>query len=314
MKKLLLLIAMVHTMSALAQDHDCNATLSQSELRVFKGMLNGKIAVEIAIQTANNQGELIYSGYIYYPKAKQPAPILIVGRPVKVDPKLPHSDNLCNMRFEEFQNDGSITGRFNLMYYEVEGDIQFYKGSWTNPTTGKSLPMTNMSESFQKPEWYPEEPAPFTAPPREAWHFKHHFNKDKDGWLRDIIVDIYAGDKKSPLSFEEPLCGAFDNYQEQNLPWVTEEDINFDGIPDLMVFIGMTTRAQNMYKAFVWNPVTRQFYYVNEFEEIQEPDIDHQAKTITSVARELDCFYIDVYKWKNGKLTRISNKKVCPND
>jgi len=305
MKQLLSILLLISSTSLAAQNY---------ENHVFKGMLNGKTAVEIAFQTAYNDGEWLTAGYIYYPKAKNPAPILIVGTHLNVDPKLKNSENLFSMRFVEYQDDGSITGRFNLMYYEVEGDYHFHKGSWTNPTTGKSLAMTNMKESFELPSWYPGPPATLTAPKHEAWSFKHHFNKDEDGWLRDIIVDIYADGKKSPLSFEEPLCSAADSEMEKSLPWVTEEDINFDGISDIMVYLGVSTRAQSIYKAFVWNPETRQYYYVKEFEEIQEPDIDTKAKTITSYARDVDGMYIDVYKWKNGKLTQISSKKESQHD
>ena len=76
-----------------------------------------------------------------------------------------------------------------------------------------------------------------------------------------------------------------------------------------MVYLGVTHNAQSLYKAFVWNPVTRQFYDVNAFQEIQEPDFDSGAKTITSVARDAGTFYIDTYKWKNGKLTKVASKK-----
>ena len=43
--------------------------------------------------------------------------------------------------------------------------------------------------------------------------------------------------------------------------------------------------------------------------KIAEPDFDEQAKTITSSARDNQYLYIDVYKWKNGKLIKISSKK-----
>jgi hypothetical protein len=266
--------------------------------------------VEIAFQTARNDGEWVTAGYIYYPNAKSPAPILIVGKNVKVNQKLPNSENLYQLRFEEYQEDGSVSGRFNLMYYEVEGDYHFYKGSWTNPATGKSLPMTDMKESFELPSWYPGPPATLTAPKREAYTFSHSFDKDKDGWLQAIHVEAMANGKKTSLNIQEDLVGAFGDYQEKNLSWVTYDDINFDGIPDLMVYVGLTTRAQSMYKAYVWNPAVRQFYPVPEFDEIQEPDFDAKAKTITSCARSVDTLYIDVYKWKNGKLTRVSGKKL----
>ena len=46
------------------------------------------------------------------------------------------------------------------------------------------------------------------------------------------------------------------------------------------------------------------------FDEIQEPDIDRKTKTITSRARDYQTMYIDTWKWKNGKLKKISTKKL----
>ena len=301
MRKLLSFLFLMSAISLAAHPYkDANGC-------VFKGLLNGRIAVEIVFHTAYNNGDTLRAGYIYYPKAKSPAPILIVGQPVQADDR--PRQGLSSIRFEEFQPDGSISGRFNLIYTEADGSCEFVKGTWTHPSTGKSLPMTSMTAPDEIPSWYPGLPATLTAPKREAWHFKHHFIKDDDGWLRTICVDTFVGSQKDELSIEEPLCGAFDDYQEKNLTWITEDDINFDGIPDLMVYTGLTIHAQSMYKAYVWNPATRRFYYVEAFEDMVEPNIDMQAKAIVCYTREADCVYTDTFRWKNGKLTKISSKK-----
>ena len=51
------------------------------------------------------------------------------------------------------------------------------------------------------------------------------------------------------------------------------------------------------------------FYDVEAFQEIQEPVIDSEDKTITSHVRDVGMLYTDTYKWKNGKLTKIASKK-----
>lgn len=279
----------------------------------FKGLLNGKTAVELVYSNDLNKSEWITAGYIYYPNAKTPAPILIVedwGNEKNVQPE---EDNVFKMRFVEYQPDGEITGIIYLTCAEVEGDWQVLDAQWKNPTTGHIMKFTSIEEQRKKPYWYPGEPTVFTAPSRNEWSiwYKLTDKYDETGdseWMNTINVNFMANDKEM-LSFEEPLNGAVNSEMEEKLEWISEKDINFDGIPDVMVYLGMTTRAQSLYKAFVWNPVTRQFYDVEAFQEIQEPDIESKTKTVTSYARDVDGLYIETYKWKNGKLKQIASKK-----
>ena len=278
----------------------CTNAQTTFEHHGFKALLNGKIQVEIAFETAMNDGEQITAGYIYYPKAKTPAPILIVK----------DGDH-----FTEFQPDGEITGLLTLAYTQANGVFRMQKGSWKNPTTGKVLQLSKITERNNLPNWWPGSPAVLTAPGRDAWEFGYHVYNKETGASEDmntINVIFRVNDKYHPLSFEESLNGTFDRGQDEQIEWVCESDINFDGIPDVMVYLGMTPSAQSLYKAFVWNPVTRQFYPVSAFDEIQEPFFDKTKKTITSTARSYTKAYIDVYKWKNGKLNKVSSKEISP--
>ena len=285
---------------------------AQEEFRYFSGKLNGKIPFELVFETKQaGNNDFRTAGYMYYPNAKNPAPILVVGRALKVNTKDPNADNLFHEGFTEYQPDGEITGKMDIQYYEVEGDYQFKTGTWTNPTTGKKLPMTNVEEHFNnRPSWYPGEPKMLTAPKsRKAYTFKSRFTKEEDGYLKDIIVETYVNGKKQEPDIQEFLNGAFNDYQEKNLGWITEDDINFDGIPDLVIFTGMALHAQGIYIAYIWNPVTLQFYRVQEFQEIVDPQYDKQKKQIETVIRDGDYVYYETYKWKNGKLKKISSKK-----
>ena len=284
---------------------------AQNEIHFFKGKLNGKTAFEL-VYGYQSVGENDYrcAGYMYYPNAKTPAPILVVGHPLKANPKDPNYDNLYREVFEEYQPNGEMTGKMDIQYYEVEGDYQFKSGFWQNPTTGRKLPMTVTEERGNVlPAWWPGTPKTLTAPKREAYSFKVRYEKDENG-LYDVIVDCFANGEKVAPAIREYMNYTLDGENLDQFGFVTEEDINFDGIPDLIVNTGMTTHAQNTQVAYVWNPVTLQFYRVEGFENIVEPTFDKEKKEISTAIRDgYEYVYYETYKWKNGVLKQVSSKR-----
>ena len=109
--------------------------------------------------------------------------------------------------------------------------------------------------------------------------------------------------------------------QEHNivceLPWpvmadqfvggdIEEEDINFDGIPDLQVSTGFTnaTGHNAMYTWYVWDVKSHSFI---ELEEplIISPSIDRENKRITTRLIMDDTATYEEYKWEEGKMVKI---------
>jgi len=99
----------------------------------FEGTLGDKIPVRLKFAV---NGDEIAVGEIFYPKAKNPAPILVVGAPTE--------DGWYYLK--EYQSDGTITGTMMFKIVEEENEPTYIsEGTWTNPRTEKSLPMKNFS-------------------------------------------------------------------------------------------------------------------------------------------------------------------------
>ena len=105
-------------------------------LQRLDAKLNGRIPVIIAFQ---KDAEGIVAGYIYYPRAKNPAPIMIKGV---------FDRGIYDL--SERQPDGSTTGYICLKCDENMN----WSGSWANPTTHKELKLTDIYFSHEVPKWF----------------------------------------------------------------------------------------------------------------------------------------------------------------
>ena len=105
-------------------------------LYTLEAKLNGRIPVIIAFQKDEKD---IVAGYIYYPRAKNPAPIMIKGI---------YDNGTYDLR--ERLNDGTTTGYICLKCDKDEN----WSGGWANPTTHKELKLTDISFSHEAQKWF----------------------------------------------------------------------------------------------------------------------------------------------------------------
>lgn len=116
--------------------------------------LDGRIPVIIAFQENNDDN---VAGYIYYPKAKRPAPIMVAGY-------VTHGKDGDFYSLNEYQADGIITGTIVLQQQLVDGWDHQVTGTWTNPKTQKELKLADVKFSREMPDWFnksllaPEDP------------------------------------------------------------------------------------------------------------------------------------------------------------
>lgn len=92
---------------------------------------------------------------------------------------------------------------------------------------------------------------------------------------------------------------------------IDEDDINFDGIPDLQIELGCFDVSCNNvnYEGFVWDPKKGVFVLVPGYSKIMNPNIEGDA--IVGYEREWDYgkmeFYCEKYQWVNGELVQTED-------
>ena len=97
----------------------------------FEGTLGDKIPAKLKFAV---NGDEIAVGEIYYPKAKNPAPILVVGAPTE-------DGWYC---LKEYQSDGTITG---TMLFKIDGE-DTAGGAYPFPKTRKRQARPNSTSQL----------------------------------------------------------------------------------------------------------------------------------------------------------------------
>ena len=126
---------------------------------------------------------------------------------------------------------------------------------------------------------------------REDYRFNVSFGKDSEGYIGVIHVEGYTTQGDSPaFAFEHELVERLAEMPgpEEAANYVDDKtDINFDGIPDLQIYIGLNAvgRVSEYFAGFVWDDEDKCFAMVPGYDEIRNPVVHPDTKTITSTAR-----------------------------
>ena len=170
----------------------------------FKGKMGGKISVEIAFQKFMDTEKGTVAGYIFYPKAKNPAPILIVGDDM--------GDNYYH--FAEYQPDGTITGWVNLtIANEDAADGPTIKeGEWINPKTGATFSLTTLHSpndivrtQMYLPDWWVDSPLEYDTPDNIGREYGYQqWNQNYKEMMGGNVTFTAAG--KNKIHFNVSNC------------------------------------------------------------------------------------------------------------
>ena len=153
----------------------------------------------------------------------------------------------------------------------------------------------------------PAAPAP-TSDPRSDYTFVTSFEYGEDDdqveWLK---LECRKGEMTQDFGFGFNWSKDKEILVEEGSGAVSEEDINGDGWPDVVVFLGNfgVLSPLYFYGACVWNPDEECFDQVKEYEEIPNAELcELDGKpAVKSVAESLDGeVSTDYYVWEGRKL------------
>lgn len=150
---------------------------------------------------------------------------------------------------------------------------------------------------------------------RDGYTFETSFRKDENGQCDALILTSKKGEKTQEFVCEFNWPKDKDLLGESGT--IEEEDINFDGIPDVVVCLGDFGVGDSyfFYDALVWNNNDNCFEQVEKYSGIANPVIDTEKKMIVSEYTNLEgSTYREEYAWKDGKLTMIDSSSESSDD
>ena len=156
------------------------------------------------------------------------------------------------------------------------------------------------------------------VPQRSDYTFRSEVRTmDDDGEVRWDTIVVYLTDAKGHTqqlySQAQPLDTA--TWNKGSIGKISEDDWNFDGIPDIQVCMGPMNGFGNFtYDVWIWDDQAHQFNYLKTDDAIFDPEIDSDKKTIVSVWRLDDDVEIVRYKWKDGKLVVTEREQLSRED
>ena len=148
---------------------------------------------------------------------------------------------------------------------------------------------------------------------RKDYYFSFELIATEGDEYGSIVVKGYKGDDDEP-SFEcrHDLVANVSDLSATDVQWVKDtEDINFDGIPDLQIFLWYYTRGQvaEKYAAYVWTHQNR-FEEVKQWADLSNPKIHPEDRTITEDYRsDINERTTNTYQWSDECELELTNTR-----
>lgn len=177
---------------------------------------------------------------------------------------------------------------------------------------------SNEAPTDDEPSAKTEQQAPNTVnadDPRAAWTFSTSLHKDANGQCDALVLSCKKGETTQDFTFEFNWPKDQDILEDDEAGLIAEDDINFDGKPDVVVRLGdfgvSPSSPMFFYGACTWNESAQRFEVVENYSEIANPQLD--KKTIASQYQAADgSSHTDYYEWKDGQLVQTNGDNNEP--
>ena len=130
-----------------------------------------------------------------------------------------------------------------------------------------------------------------------------------------IVVYLTDAHGQTTMLYSQALPLDTANWNKGSIGEITEDDWNFDGIPDLQVSLGPTNGSGNYtYDVWLWDNQAHQFVPLECDDLIFDPVLDPESKTIVSTWQLDDDIEIVRFKWEDGKLVESEREQMSTSE
>ena len=155
-------------------------------------------------------------------------------------------------------------------------------------------------------------------PQRSDYTFRSEVRTiEEDDEVRWDTIVVYLTDAQGHTQqlYSQALPLDTVNWSKGSIGEITEDDWNFDGIPDLQVCMGPMNGFGNFtYDVWLWDDKTHKFEPLEFDGTIFDPSLDSENKCIVSVWRLDNEVEIVRYKWIDGKLVESEREQMSYSD
>ena len=156
---------------------------------------------------------------------------------------------------------------------------------------------------------------------RDTYAFETSFRMDDEEQYDALILDCKSGDKSQSFTFEFNWAKDKDYLGEAGA--ISEDDINADGYPDVVVSLGNFGVMDYMYfyGACLWNEESKQFDLVERYSDIPNAEccVGKSKRLVLGTYSDFGGYdYEDYYDWEDGNLVLAysdsSSEETLPDD